>query len=171
MLTLSIANLSVSFPAFMDAKVPRIRAEFAAPERSAGGATILKGSAYELPFLWEFQGVLALSSYPTLELMFWEYEDRRRRSAGKPAPNAADNPNLLLIDTFVPIREKVRTRATAPSPNDGVVTIAGSYIEYFAQFNVVFAKYPEILANVRYSETGESVIVQMLLAESDIVPP
>jgi hypothetical protein len=171
MITISIGTLSVAFPAFMDAKVPRIRAEFAAPERSAGGATILKGSAYELPFLWEFQGLLALSDYPTLELLFWEYDDRRRRSAGNPTPDDADNPNLLLIDTFVPVREKTRTRATAPSPNDTVSTIGGSYVEYFAQFNAVFVKYPEILENVYYPELGDSVVVQMLLSESDIVPP
>lgn len=146
--------------------MPRIRAEISPPARSSSGALIAYGTAHDVPFIWEFQGLLSTADWKKLDLIFIEHDDRRRRSAGNPTPSSDDDPKILLIDTFQEVREKTpRTRALAPATTE--TSIATGYVEYYAQFYAWFSKAPEVIDTVRYSSLGECSVVQMLLEECD----
>jgi hypothetical protein len=152
-LSLSLSGLTVSFSEFLDSKIARVKAEAARVERSAAGNLISYGASFEDPHLWVFNASVTLEEAELVEAIYWEHCDRRRNF--QPF-------QILVVDTTWRLQERApRSRATAPSPFDSVLTVGSLHIKYYAQFWAVFSQKPE------FTQQGVSMSVTVALEEAD----
>jgi hypothetical protein len=158
-LTLSLAGLTVVCQSFKDFKFPRVHGDKAKSNRSSYGAFINYGLSYEA-HIWEFVVSLPESQWQILEAIYKEQVYRI---------DAELNPDILLVDTLMPIVERLpRTRAVAPAPLNIITTFGSNYAKFYAQFYAQIEVAPEIVDFGVDKATGEyRYHISLAMAESD----
>lgn len=151
MITLSLADLSITFNKFLDPKFPRIRAiESAKVEYSSSGAPYGYGAAFELPHLWTFSAYISFDDMETIGALYAEHDLRRR---------LIQDPNITLLDFSQKYQEPLpRTRQLASGTSE--ILIGTNYVSYYPIFLAWFTKVPE------FQKDGGKIIATVTLQET-----
>jgi hypothetical protein len=154
-ISISLSGITATITNFGETKIPRGLMGQTPPERSGYGTLQGLGLAYGPFYLLNFNGIVDLATADKIETIYLEF-DRLRQ--------ADQIPDVLVIDTTWKFKERTtRTRATAPSPFDGVTTVGG-YVQYFAQFYMWFSAEPQFS---KLGQNDNQISVALSFVETD----
>lgn len=152
-LSLPSTSLSVTINRLRGPKLPRVVVNPSSSEITPRGNLATKGASVQNKHSWVVSAWMQYNDFFMLQAIAEESDYRRRKKL---------NPQIRLIDTFQFLFEhEPRTRAIAPS--SGVLSYSPQ-VGYYAQFNVVFTKPPEII-----NDSESSLEVDFDLIEGDIL--
>lgn len=124
-LTLTLDALTLTLGRFADNGYQRLLAQFGEAERSAYGASILDGPAYEEIHLWTINAVCTLEEKFLAEAIQFRCEKKRSN---------LQDPAILVVDKIQHfVEDNPRTRAIAAGATE--ITVPGGSVAYFGQFS------------------------------------
>lgn len=151
-LTLSLADLEVTFSDFVDNNYPRITVQqLSAVEFSALGTPAIQGTYFEPKFMWQFQAYCDRQQRQLIEAIAFEFHTRRR--------NLQDC-DILVLDTTAFVTERSpRSRGIVPGTSEILIN-SGTYLSYHAQFLGAITDGP------KFSSNGRVDVLSMSLTET-----
>lgn len=141
-LNLVCGSLSLSLTRFTPGKLPRTRIDGPSGEYSLAGNSVETGVFYEPKHIYEFKTYLLPSEVETLEVIYDYWLLTKPR------------PSLIVQDYISPVREATQTRHLAASATLNGLSAPIGWLEYYAQFAVMFLGRPEFNFEGRYRETS-----------------
>lgn len=154
MLTLSFADISVTFDKFLNSEYPRTLIQQATLEFSTLGTAALGGSYYREKYLWNIGAFCDQEQRNALEAIFHEFSVARR---------ALTDSDILVYDkTAVIVERSPRTRDIVPSTLERMIGL--NHVAYYPVCKAVITETP------KFNYLGFNDSVTMVLTETIAVP-